>query len=55
LQAGIPVKVVGERLDHSSPGFTMSAYQHVLPGTQADAARTFADAVFGATESGLPR
>jgi integrase len=47
LQAGVPVKVVSERLGHSSPAFTMSVYQHVLPGMQADAAATFSDAVFG--------
>ncbi len=48
LQAGIPVKVVSERLGHSSPAFTMSVYQHVLPGMQADAAVAFSAAVFGA-------
>jgi hypothetical protein len=53
--AGVPVKVVSERLGHSSPAFTMSVYRHVLPGMQADAALTFADAVFGASESGSPR
>jgi integrase len=42
LQAGVPVKVVSERLGHASPAFTMSTYQHVLPGMQAEAARTFA-------------
>jgi len=34
------VKVVSERLGHSSPAFTITVYQHVLPGMQADAART---------------
>jgi hypothetical protein len=34
--------VVSERLGHSTPGFTMATYQHVLPGMQADAARIFA-------------
>lgn len=38
LQAGIPVKVVSERLGHESPGFTLSQYAHVLPGMQAEAA-----------------
>jgi len=47
LAAGVPVKVVSERLGHSSPAFTMSVYQHVLPGMQADAAIAFAHAVFG--------
>lgn len=47
LKAGVPVKVVSERLGHSSPAFTMTVYQHVLPGMQAEAARAFGEAVFG--------
>jgi integrase len=47
LKAGVPVKVVSERLGHSSPAFTMTVYQHVLPGMQADAALAFSEAVFG--------
>jgi integrase len=47
LKAGVPVKVVSERLGHSSPAFTMTVYQHVLPGMQADAAAAFSNAVFG--------
>ena len=47
LKAGVPVKVVSERLGHSSPAFTMTVYQHVLPGMQADAAATFSTVVFG--------
>ena len=43
LKAGVPVKVVSERLGHSNPGFTMSVYQHVLPGMQAQAATAFAE------------
>lgn len=43
LQAGVPIKVVSERLGHSTPAFTMATYQHVLPGMQAEAAATFAD------------
>ena len=46
LGAGVPVKVVSERLGHSSPAFTMTVYQHVLPGMQADAAATFSAVVF---------
>ncbi len=41
LKAGVPIKVVSERLGHATPGFTMATYQHVLPGMQAEAARTF--------------
>jgi integrase len=40
IAAGEPVKVVSERLGHASPTFTIETYQHVLPGMQADAART---------------
>ncbi len=47
IQAGVPIKVVSERLGHASPAFTMTVYQHVLPGMQADAAATFGDTVFG--------
>lgn len=42
LRAGVPVKVVSERLGHANVAFTMSVYQHVLPGMQAEAAATFA-------------
>jgi len=42
LKAGVPVKVVSERLGHADPAFTMRVYQHVLPGMQADAAAQFA-------------
>ena len=40
IAAGVPVKVVSERLGHASPTFTIETYQHVLPGMQADAAGT---------------
>ncbi len=41
IAAGVPVKVVSERLGHASPVFTIDTYQHVLPGMQADAAGVF--------------
>lgn len=47
LKAGVPAKVVSERLGHANVAFTMSVYQHVLPGMQADAAHIFAKVVFG--------
>jgi integrase len=43
LKAGVPIKVVSERLGHATPAFTMTTYQHVLPGMQAEAAQTFAE------------
>lgn len=50
LQAGVPVKVVSERLGHESPAFTLKQYAHVMPGMQATAACQVASAVFGTTE-----
>jgi integrase len=41
IKAGIPVKVVSERLGHGNPTFTIDTYQHVLPGMQAEAAGVF--------------
>ena len=43
LKAGVPAKVVSERLGHASPGFTLNVYQHVLPGMQAEAADVFGE------------
>jgi integrase len=45
LQENVHPKVVSERLGHSSIAFTMTVYQHVMPGMQA--AATFGAAVFG--------
>ena len=41
IKEGVPVKVVSERLGHADIAFTIETYQHVLPGMQADAARTY--------------
>ncbi len=38
LLAGINIKVVSERLGHSSVSFTLDTYAHVMPGQQAEAA-----------------
>lgn len=45
LKAGVPIKVVSERLGHASPAFTLQVYAHVLPGQQAEAAAAFAELV----------
>ena len=50
LKAGVPVKVVSERLGHASPGFTLNVYQHVLPGMQAAAAVTFSRLLAGGAD-----
>ena len=40
IKEGVPVKVVSERLGHAHIAHTLETYQHILPGMQADAART---------------
>jgi integrase len=45
LKAGVPVKVVSERLGHQSPAFTLTQYAHVIPGMQAEAAAQVANLV----------
>lgn len=45
LRAGVPVKVMSERLGHSTPGFTLQQYAHVIPGMQAEAAEAIANIV----------
>jgi len=42
LQAGIPAKVVSERLSHATVAFTLDVYSHVVPGLQEDAAERIA-------------
>jgi integrase len=42
LTAREPVHVVSQRLGHASPVVTMTVYAHVLPGSQREAAGTFA-------------
>lgn len=38
LAAGVPAKVMQERLGHASVQITLNLYAHVSPGMQADAA-----------------
>jgi hypothetical protein len=52
LEAGVPVKVVSERLGHTNVGFTMKVYQHALSRMQAEAAP---GASVGAAEGPQPR
>ena len=47
LQAGVPAKVVSDRLGHSTISITLDTYSHVLPGLQEDAAEKVAALVFG--------
>ena len=52
MDAGVPPKVISERLGHSRASFTEDAYQHILPGMQADAAAVFADLVADSASTG---
>lgn len=49
LLAGVDVRIVSERLGHSSPLVTWQTYQHVIHGMQADAADRVAALVFDVT------
>ncbi len=45
VAAGVPIKVVSERLGHAHSRFTMHTYQNLLPGMGAAAANAFADLI----------
>jgi integrase len=47
LRAGVPIKVVSERIGHADPAVTMQVYAHALEGDDATAAETAAAAIFG--------
>lgn len=47
LAAGVDVKIVSERLGHTSAKITWDIYQHVTPTMQANAAETVAALIFG--------
>jgi hypothetical protein len=41
------VKVISERIGHSSVGFTIDAYSHVLPAADEATANTLARVILG--------
>jgi integrase len=47
LAAGVPVKVMSERLGHANTAITSDLYQHVLPAMDAAAAVQVADVILG--------
>jgi integrase len=49
LKAGVPIKVVSERLGHATTAITADVYSHVTPGMQTDAAERVAALIFGTT------
>lgn len=54
LASGLNVKVISERLGHTSIAFTLSTYAHAIPSMQADAASRF-DSVFAPETSRASR
>ncbi|HHW42525.1 MAG TPA: tyrosine-type recombinase/integrase [Desulfotomaculum sp.] len=51
LSKGENVKVVSERLGHSSVAFTLKTYAHVLPGMQEGAAKKINSILEGGSET----
>lgn len=49
LARGVSLRTVSERLGHADPGFTLSTYTHVVPGTQDAVAVPIGEEVFGKT------
>jgi integrase len=47
LKAGIPAKVISERLGHATAAFTLQTYTHVIPGMDESAASTVAELILG--------
>lgn len=47
LEAGVPIKVVSERLGHASVSTTLDIYAHVMPAADSDAAARFSATVWG--------
>ena len=53
LAAGVNIKLVSERLGHSSAAFTMDTYTHLMDDAQAEAAEKLAHLLGnGASDSG---
>ena len=54
LAAGVPARVVADRLGHSTTAVTTDTYQHVLPDMNHDAARRVAEIVLADPVQGDP-
>ena len=54
LKAGVPAKIVSERLGHATAAFTLQVYTHVIPGMDQQAATTVADLILGQIEEAQP-
>ena len=47
LGAGVPIKVMSDRLGHATTSFTMDVYMHAIPAVEESAADQIAGLVFG--------
>ncbi|MFP5487457.1 MAG: site-specific integrase [Acidimicrobiia bacterium] len=47
LAAGVPVKVISDRLGHATSSFTQDIYMHAIPAVEDEAADQIAGLVFG--------
>jgi len=47
FRAGVPIKVVSQRIGQADPAVTMQVYAHALEGDDATAAETTATAIVG--------
>jgi integrase len=55
LAAGVPAKVISERLGHATIAITMDTYSHVIPGMDAAAANAVASLILdGSSPSERP-
>jgi integrase len=54
LAAGIPAKVVSERLGQATIAITMGVYSHVIPGMDAAAAYAVASLILGEQAQAVP-
>jgi integrase len=50
LAAGVPPKVISQRLGHATIAITMDTYSHVIPGLDEQAAETVARLILGDVE-----
>jgi integrase len=51
LAAGVPAKVISERLGHATIAVTMDIYSHVLPGLDREAADSVARLILGGSDA----
>ena len=52
LSAGVPPKVISDRLGHATVAFTLDVYTHAIPQMQEEAADQIAELIFGSDGGG---